>query len=367
MFLQQAYVIFLTKPIDVAHHVKIKLRGESREMFVKQVCSLAFILPVLTSCLSGADLLNLSRGVSENSDADPEEPEEEPESLAFLDSTDRIAFVGNSFTGNFGGLNNSIKAAIASRYPAYSSLTAIPAHSSNSWYYGQGLDGMTAAIPLIEAASEGAGASPNFNTPFDVCVFTSGNLSDMRAFANAFFADNSSGAQVCDHVVIYMTWESTNPSSLTAIQYTNAIGPIVARARTMEAEYPDIVVVPAGYIFYDFSVNPPTSIGVPPREDYIYGQNNIHQNGLGTVINAYTFFAVMMDESPVGLDYNVNTAPNPDIAMFNSGSNVFSLGMEGASLYTQGSITFTPTVRTEIQARIWQNIQKWRAGTTEFD
>ena len=94
-----------------------------------------------------------------------------------------------------------------------------------------------------------------------------------------------------------------------------------------------VPVIPCGLIFYDLVKNPPQFENIKLREDWVFMVENIHQNHLGTMINASAHYAVLTGQSPVGLPM---WDPYPE-----------------------------ELVRV-LQERTWQIVKDWKAGKTYF-
>ena len=62
-----------------------------------------------------------------------------------------------------------------------------------------------------------------------------------------------------------------------------------------------VPVVPCGLIYYDLIVNPPVLRDATLRKDWVFMEENIHQNHVGTMVNVAAHYAVMTGRSPVGL------------------------------------------------------------------
>jgi len=114
-------------------------------------------------------------------------------------------------------------------------------------------------------------------------------------------------------------------------------------------------------VFYDLMTNPPLAV---PRADYLHRPNNDpHQNMLGTLLIAWTFYAALGDASPVGATYAYNGvfgAPFVNDGMIGLGTpaNPFGPG---------GTLPFDTATQELFQQRVHDLVVEWRAGTTEFD
>lgn len=251
---------------------------------------------------------------------------------------DRVRFVGNSYTGNYGGLNNYVAAAVAAGQQGLW-LQTFP--QDQSWFFGQPLSGMTSALDAIESEE-----------PYETCVFTSGSLGTMRTFATTL-------SSLCTNVVLYATWEGANPV-VDGPSYASRIETVLSNARQLESEFPQLRVVPAALVFYDLSVEPLFDV---PRLDYLNRSENIHQNGLGTIVNSYVFYAVLTGESPLDVLYDYNGAQGPAIA----DGETIGLADEQAPFSGGGTVVYDAEAREAVQRRVWTLVEQWYAGTTAFD
>ena len=249
---------------------------------------------------------------------------------------DRLFFVGNSYTGMDGGLPVHIEKAWPS---ATSPLTV---ETDARYYYGQGLGSMYTSdvISTIE------------NGSFDTCAVTSGSLGDMLQFVPLVESN-------CDHFVVYMTW-ARNPTLTSMESYRQGTDEIVATMRELE-EMTDAVVVPSGLIYYDLVARPPRD---DLRLDWLYYPQNIHQNGAGMAINVYAFYAALVGESPVGIDYDFVLSYDGSVIVQDE-QIATRWASDGSYLYDE--IVFDEEFRTALQERAWEITTAWVEGTTEFD
>jgi hypothetical protein len=249
---------------------------------------------------------------------------------------DRMFFVGNSYTGNDGGLPIHIETGWRS------AATALLVETDALYYWGQALGSMYTpeVVDTIETGQ------------FDTCVVTSGSLGDMLQFVPLVERN-------CDHFVVYMTW-AINPTMTSMQEYRDGTAAIVATMRDLE-EMIDVRVVPSGLVYYDLIADPPRD---DLREDWLYFPQNIHQNGVGIALNVYTFYAALVAESPLGIDYDL-VIPWDGTVVIEDEMVVTRWADDGSYLYDE--IVFDEAFRTALQQRAWDVTKAWVDGTTEFD
>lgn len=245
-------------------------------------------------------------------------------------------FVGNSFTGNDGGLPIHLEHA----WPHAS----LPLHvqTDAQYFWGQGLGAMY--TPAVVDAIEGG--------RFDTCVVTSGTIDEMTRFAALV-------ERHCDHFVVFMTW-ARNPTISTMREFRDGTAAIVDDLRELERRT-SAHVIPSGLVFYDLVATPPRA-GL--REDWLFFPQNIHQNGAGVAINVYVAYAALVAESPVGIEYELVL---PDGAVVVSGERVATRKLEDKKTYAYDELVFDDELRTALQERAWNITAAWFAGNTEFD
>lgn len=255
----------------------------------------------------------------------------------------KISFIANSYMGAWGGLNNYLELAVNAS-PVAVDINTVPARNgAGGWYWGMGLGQMTSALDRIEAEGD-----------YDTCVFLDGPLDTMRQFADRLFV-------ACEHVVLLADAGGHNPATLAG-NYFNATQVTLSNARIMEAEYPDLLVVPTALIFYDLTVNSPVSV---PRTDYLFGAHNIHQNGLGTLINAFSMYAMLSSRSPVGIEF-VFDGPANGNEKFIIDDEIL-LGYQFPANFPEDVMVFNESTRRTFQQRILQLLLQWKNFTTVFD
>ena len=79
-------------------------------------------------------------------------------------------------------------------------------------------------------------------------------------------------------------------------------------------------IVSSAVAFHALTVRPPEGM---PRIDYLWKPRNIHQNEIGTMINAWMLYAMLTGNSPVGVNFDMppyvvgqKLKGNPDIPAF---------------------------------------------------
>ncbi len=249
---------------------------------------------------------------------------------------DRMFFVGNSYTGNDGGLGPHIEKA----WPSAS----VPIHvdTDSRIYWGQGLGSMYTP-DVVQTITNGN---------FDTCVITSGSLGDMLEFVPLVEAS-------CDHFVVYMTW-ARNPTLTSMQSYRDGTAQIVATMRQLE-DTTDARVVPSGLVYYDLLADPPRE-GLRP--DWLYYPQNIHQNGAGIALNVYIFYAALVGESPIGIEYDY-ALPWDGSPIIDGDRVATRWAPDGSFLYDE--IVFDEEFRTALQQRALDVTEAWFSRTTEFD
>lgn len=255
-----------------------------------------------------------------------------------IEDRDRVHFIGNSFTGNFGGLNHHLQVVLGDELDQRIETTP----EAGDWYYGRALTSMTPELEFVSSEAN-----------IDVCVFTSGRLDTMRMFAAELSAS-------CGEVVLFSTWNGANPAFNPEV-FPAAIEGMVADARTIEAEFPNVRVVPTAHVWRELSLDPPFD---PPRTDYLYVTDNIHQNGLGTIVNTYTMFATLTAHSPVGLEYDPNALVDVPFVV----DERVGLHFEEEPFVDEGDVvTLDASLRRALQRRVWQHVNEWYSGGTSVE
>jgi len=255
----------------------------------------------------------------------------------------KISFISNSFMGAYGGLNNYLELIVnVADNPV--TLNTVPARTTNDgWYWGMVLSQMTSALDRIENEGD-----------YDTCIFLDGSMQTMREFADRLFA-------ACGHVVLFADGGWHNPVTL-GNNYLNNTATTLANARLMQSEYPDLLVVPMAYVFYGLTINP---VDVMPRLDYLYGDNNIHQNGLGTLINTFGLYSMLTSKSPLGLSFDYDQ-PATINHSFIDGNDIL-IGHSFPLDTPNDRILFDESTQLVFQQKVMDLLVEWQQRNTEFD
>ncbi len=255
----------------------------------------------------------------------------------------KLSFIANSFMGAYGGVNNYLELIVNESVNPVT-LNTVPARiDSGGWYWGMLLSQMTSALERIESEGD-----------YDSCIFLDGSMQTMRDFADRLFV-------ACDKVILFADAGFHNPVTLGGA-YFNATATTLANARQMQAEYPELLVVPTAYVFYELTTNPVVNV---PRLDYLYGDDNIHQNGLGTLVNAYSLYAAFSSRSPLGLGFEFDQ-PATDNHSFMSNGFIL-LGHNFPSDTPNDRLLFDEITQHIFQQRIIDLLVEWQQGNTVFD
>lgn len=255
---------------------------------------------------------------------------------AIVDDGDKLFFVGNSYTANHGGLPRALQELFAIRAPP------LAIETDAAIFYGQPLRAMNQAKATAKLQS---GA-------YAVCVITSGTLEAMRGFAESLGH--------CEHATVFLTWP-INPvvaGKHDLAEYQAKLAVSVADVRTFERES-GATVIPAGIAHEILLRQPPPSA---KRLDWIYWERNIHQNGVGILVNTYVAYAALLGESPEGRSFDFTDPYTGEIFV---GERI-ATRLVGQKL-GYDEITLTEDLRTQLQKVAWQAVVEWRNGTTMFD
>ncbi len=220
-----------------------------------------------------------------------------------LESGMSLYYVGNSFIGTEGGLENHFPRLLTEIEPS------IEIETSSDIFWGRGLSHMH-----TEKVRKKIGSGEN-----EIVLVTSGPVEWLDKFRQDIDAVGSS-------MFVHMTWgrnPTINDGGIHAF-YEQTVK-IAQGMKKFETDT-GVDVIPCGLIFYDLIVDPPEIKGL--REDWVFMVENIHQNHLGTMVNAAAHYAVLTGKSPVGL-------PMWD--------------------------PYPPQLVEAIQQRTWQIVQAWKA------
>ena len=104
-------------------------------------------------------------------------------------------------------------------------------------------------------------------------------------------------------------------------------------------------IAPVAVVFHNLTVDPPDGI---PREDFLWHANDPYQNELGTMVAAWTLYAALTGESPVGINFDMP----PYIV--------------GRNLQSMPEVSLTRELRRELQYRVWDVVREWNTGRTKL-
>ncbi len=229
---------------------------------------------------------------------------QQPAWPAVVHDGDRIFYVGNSFIGTEGGLDNHFRRIVALAVPP------LKITNSSQIFWGRGLGSMWTDDVLKEIRS---GRD-------NIVVVTSGQADLMKRFHDEI-------TKAGPKMVVHMTWgrnPTINDGGMASFREQTAR--TVDSARQFERDT-GVPIAPCGLVFYDLTVDPPDVPGLRP--DWVFMSENIHQGQIGTMANAATHYAVMTGRSPVGL-------PMWD--------------------------PYPPELVKAVQERAWRIVQDWKAG-----
>ena len=233
----------------------------------------------------------------------------------------RMLFVGNSFMANEGGVYSYLQLALKKR--------GIEITYDKKIFYGK---------PLSEMVTADVGAAM-MSEDVDVVVITSGKPKYIKQFATKL---KGAGKKL----IVLMTWELKHPGNGASMkQYTSATRKAVRAMRRIEKET-DATVIPAAVLFHDLTLSPPEGV---PRVDYLWKEHNIHQNELGTMVNAWLLTAILTGETPVGLSF--------DMSPF----------LVGQKIQSEPGFRLTRDLRQALQYRTWRVAQGWARGKTHLE
>lgn len=238
-----------------------------------------------------------------------------------------LLFIGNSYMANYGGVNNLLQRQLAYASPSLKITT------QSEIIYGRPLREMFTpqAEELIQTKK------------FDPVVITSGDLGTMKKF-NVLIRANGG------RTVVYMTWAGLHPgNNATMDAYRASTAADVKTMRQMERDT-GALIVPVAVVYHDLISRPPRE-GL--REDYLWRPADIHQNFLGTAVNAWTLYAALTGRSPVDVDLDY-TANLPDWLPARLAADDLELARDAE-------------LGRAVRERVWKIVRQWQSGTTEFD
>lgn len=197
---------------------------------------------------------------------------------AILKPNSKIYYVGNSYIGTEGGLENHFPRILKEINSPYKIGT------KSQIYWGQGLARMHTDIVQRQIAEGDE----------DIVVVTSGP----RIYLDSFYRDITAAGK---QMVVHMTWgrnPTINDGGMDGYRTQSKKIEVETKAFAAATGVP---IVPCGSIYYDLISNPPVFNDIQLRKDWTFIEENIHQNQFGTMINAAAHYAVLTGQSPVGL------------------------------------------------------------------
>ena len=234
---------------------------------------------------------------------------------------ERMLFVGNSFMANEGGVQNYLAKALRKKQ--------IEITTDDSIHYGKPLRAMLQPAVASKIAASNV----------DSVVITSGDPLSMKHFADRTKREEKK-------LFVFMSWSPTHPGNrATEKQYTDATRSTVREMRAFERQT-GAVIIPTAVVFHDLTVRPPEGV---PRVDYLWRVANIHQNELGTMVNAWMHYAILTGQSPVGVNFDM-----PPYVV-------------GQRLQKTPELRLTRELRLELQHRVWSVAQAWRSGKCHLE
>lgn len=232
---------------------------------------------------------------------------------------DAILFVGNSFTGEAGGLDVYVRMALAD------GPSPVQVSTGRSLSYGYDIDYLyntSDAVSQIETGDWDIVVLQGYWSGIDD---PPGSLDTFDLYVDRFDSViAASGAQT----VLFMPWTSSPTTS--GINWTT----YALESRAFRDNHRstglriDAPVAPCGWVWYDLVTDKPDTT-LP--DDFLYG-DAIHQNELASYVNAYVFYTLLTHRSPVGLDFHYTTVTN---------------------------VVFDDALRTVLQERVWDLMQEW--------
>ena len=233
----------------------------------------------------------------------------------------RLLFVGNSFMANEGGVYEYLQLALQKR--------GIEITFDSKIYYGKSLREMV--TPEVGKAI----TAPDI----DAVVITSGDTKIIKQFAKKL---KGTGKKL----IVFMTWELQHPGNKSSPKrYTSATRKSVREMRQIEEET-GARIIPAAVLYHDLTVRPPDGV---PRIDYLWKKEDIHQNELGTMVNAWLMVAMITGETPIGLNFNM-----PPFLV-------------GQRIQSEPDFRLTRDLRQELQYRTWAVAQAWTRGKSHLE
>lgn len=265
-------------------------------------------------------------------------PQTEAMAQPIVENGDSIYLIGNSFIGNNGGQHALLPVVFSNGDVPYGINTVV---GGGNYFFNMGLGSMFTTTVQNEIA----------NNNYDFVVNISGPTSTMNQFATA-------SANAGSQNVIFMIWELTHPTTSNWTSswnsYRNGTVSIINSVRSMESST-DAIVAPVGAVLYDLLADPVRS-GLPVNYVFEWNENgtpNIHQNFLGQLVGAYTLYALLTGESPVGINFTFSLFGNtyvdePLLWTARIGVHPFD---------------YDEAFRLDVQDRVWKVLNEWNDNT----
>lgn len=245
-----------------------------------------------------------------------------PVETAPITDGEKLLFVGNSYMANEGGVFNYLTKALKVG-------AEINIETEKFIFYGRPLSAM--GRPEVRDAIT--------SKKFDRIVITSGQERVMQQYVNDI---KSVGLKP----IVFMTWQGRHPGNRSSEeQYTAATRRDVETMRSLQRAT-GATVIPAAVVFHELTLNPPPGM---PRIDYLWRAENIHQNELGTMVNAWMCYAILTGNSPAGVNFEMPPY------------------IEGTNLKSEPDLKLTPQLRTALQDRVWQVARAWQEGKSHLE
>ena len=188
---------------------------------------------------------------------------------------DRVLFIGNSYTASNGGLATHLEGLVREIHPGWQF------EAEQITYGGFTLENHFNTPATLETIQSGS---------WDIVILQEQSTRPLDNPELMFqYADSldsyisASGA----HTMFFMTWARENDPEMI-------IG--LSNAYEFIADELGAMLAPVGLAFT-------AALATNPEID-LYAADGSHPSGLGTYLSACVFFAAILDESPVGNDYN---------------------------------------------------------------
>ncbi|MBD3243880.1 MAG: hypothetical protein GF331_25030 [Chitinivibrionales bacterium] len=237
-----------------------------------------------------------------------------------IEQGDRLLFVGNSFmgrhTGDQGGIDEFVTAVLQTAEPP------VDIDAQAIIYGGTGLGSMFTS--LVQNAIR--------TMNFDYVIIVRGSDSDMMRFYNLC-------REVGSKLIIYAFW-ARNPAIDDGLEtYERKTNQITRDMRDFEEQTNgDVLIAPIAQAYAKMLLNPPKD-GL--RMDYLYQEDNIHENELGHILSSYVFYSLFLARSPIGAPY------------YDKPRQV----VDGYLTFTQ--MAYDDTMRLAVQTAAWEAYTEW--------